>query len=352
MYKLEGVRSYPSGPAVYLSSKVPNTLSKLENVYQIAGLHAIALNEDRRTMRIYGYNGEFSLATWHKSFGAKADSPCRLDSIFFSEQGPVLLAALHPSLPLFLNVSEHEKGQIVLISYEKEKEFTHAGHFIPREGASRQRIREVFWLGHLPLFCILTQELTLKLVGPAIQPVAEDIDSYAAMLAYSMNTCTPYLWKSYFSRDLSSLHISPEKILHVATLSDPDRDRFTEVMILLEGNAAVLIFLRIGNVLSQDDLEVQLKVKGRTELKLCGEIREKHVLRLPTNRHEAFRVAFTTEKSMQIYTMCALPKKGGLKCDMAGEILLPAESDKIRVNSFQIPLIAIMDKANVVPLNS
>ncbi len=329
---------------VYVSSKVMNTLANADGVCQIAGLHDVVINEDKKTLQIFGYNAELGLATWHKAFGAKADSPCRLESLFFTEQGPILMSALHPSLPLFLTVSEHAGGQVVLVSYEKESGFAHAGCFVPREANARQKVKQIFWLNQLPLFCVLTHDQTLKVVGPAIQPIAEDIGVYTSMLKYSVNTCTPYLWKTYLSKDMKQLNIAPSCMLQVATTHDTDQDDLTGVMLFAEGRTVHLGFLNIANVLSQDDLDVHLKMKADAELSVPDEIRDMHVLKTTADRHGAFQVCVHAGSAIQIYAMNLRKKKEGLKCELVGQIPLREEPELIRINTFQIPLIAVMDK--------
>ena len=316
-------------------------------MYQISGIHDITINEDKKTMMVYGYNADMTLATWHKSFGAKADLPCRLDALYFSERGTISQALVHPALPLFLTVSEGT----VLVSYEKGKEFTHAGSFVPKEGGVRQNFREAFWLDQLPLFCVMTTEpvITLKVVGPAIQPIAEDIGSYTSMLAYSMNTSTPYIWKPYFTQDLRVLRISPSTLLHIATIYDADHDEYAELVLLFEGKQASLGQIKIGNVLSQDDLDIHLKIKGTANLDpRLDEIGEKYVLKAPTHKRDSFRICIRTKDSIHIYTMSLGKEEDELNCELSGEIQLSEEPQLIRVNNFQMPLIAIMDKSNIV----
>ena len=58
----------------------------MDPLYRISGLYAVSVGEDQKLMHLYGYNEELNLLLWHKSFGAKADTPCRLDSLYIHKR--------------------------------------------------------------------------------------------------------------------------------------------------------------------------------------------------------------------------------------------------------------------------
>ena len=180
-----GARNYPiRTPTVSLHLRLPNSLMNSAKIFDISGLYDATVSEDMKVIHFYGYNPERWLGIWHKYFGPKIDLPCRLDAFFFQEDGPISISAVHPSLHLYFTVSEHNAKQLILISYERDIEFSHGGHFIENE-----RIINAFWISYLPLFSILTESGIIKIIGPEIKSVPEDINSYTSMLRYTMITC-------------------------------------------------------------------------------------------------------------------------------------------------------------------
>ena len=172
------------------------------------------------------------LTLWGKQFGSKVDSPCRVNSLYFEEAGQISSAATHSTLGLIATVSSFDRGekQIIALSYESKKKMLHAGFFLPKD-PHRFVVKDICWIEKLPLLLMLTADGRLKIVGPEISPISEDINSFSSMLTYAMNTMTPYYWKIYFNEDFNEL--KPSNILHLNTLFDEEQNSYTEIILVI-----------------------------------------------------------------------------------------------------------------------
>jgi len=321
-------------------------MSKVDKIYRISGIFDIAVSDNKNLLHIYGYNSENDLGIWHKTFGQKVDTPCRLGSLHFQENGQIKFAKTHPSLPLFLTVSESHGHNVILISYECDKNYTHAGHFIP----INEHVADIFWLNNMPIFIILTTEGTLRFIGPNIEPVLEDINSFTSMLKYSMNTHTPYSWKIYYTKDAKEFPNKIDSILHINTIHKMQEDKFTEIMLLFSKNTVFLATCSLSNVLNQDDIDIQVKIKGKTEL-TPGAILQKYVLKSPINTdREEYIIGLRRENNINIYVSKSRNKKEEWNFIKSGDIPLPLDTEIIRINSYQIPLVAVMDSSKLVKI--
>ena len=302
------------------------------DIFRIAGIYDASIGEGYNLVKFYGYNRELWPSIWHKIFDTEIDFPIRLDALFFEEIGTISHSAIHPSLPLFLTIYEHNK-QVILISYEIEKRFGHAGYFFEEE-----KILEVYWLSYLPFFIILTESNALKIIGPDIKPIAGDINSFSSMLSYSMNTHTRYLWKYYYNKKVEERNV--KGLLHIHTFNKADLYEYNELAMLFTESDMALCSISIGNAEDQKGLEINLKIKEIASID--KPLRAKYLLKPPKTPNDSFKVALQFHKVISIYT---LEEKNVTK---TREITLPEDLELVRVNSYQVPIITIMNKAKII----
>lgn len=338
MFKIVGARNYPAGtPSVVLKYCTANSLSKSNDIFKIAGLYGASVGDAANVMNIYGYNLEQWPTIWHKALETEVDYPIRMDALFFEESGLILHSAVHPSLPLFLTVYERNKRQVVLVSYEIEKLFGHAGYFIEEE-----KVVGVHWVSHLPLFAMLTESSALKIVGPDIKAVAEDINSFSSMLSYSMNTHTRFLWKYYSVQRLEGVR----EMLHVCTFHKPELYKCREVAMFFSASAVTLASISIKNALDQKGLEIGMKI-GNASVAIQDPLHSKYLLKPPKTIHDSFKIALQFPRAIAIYTVT----EGKMKqkhISKTAEIPLPENLEIVRINSYQSPIIAVMDTSKIV----
>ena len=317
----------------------------MDPMYRIAGLYSVSIGENQKLMHLYGFNEELNLLLWHKSFGAKADTPCRLDSLYIHEKGPVQMACLHSALPLFLTVTYNEKkgSEFISISYERNKSSSHAGYYIvPDKG-----IKELCWLGILPLFSTLSPEGVFQIIGPKIDRVEEDVNSYLAILIYSINPQVPYIWKKYFSYKEEAWKIS--NMIHVSTIYINEKEKYLEYVIFFKDNSEFsLKCIDIKSNFNRNDLDIRCQHKGQFVRNNRDAIISRRMIKYPPTKSDKFRFCLQTSSYIEVYT-AGIPKKGETwKCELTGKINLAAEPDIVRINTHQFPLIAAMDKSRLV----
>ena len=234
-----------------------------------------------KTIEICGYNPNQWLGIWKTSFN---DDKYSLVSLFFKENGPIYLFASHPSLAMFLTVSQTQDSNLILLYHETDNGLIHAGHYFEKEP-----IIAVNWLDSLPLFVILTKAGSLNVIGPAIDPISEDIRSFTSMLSYSMNTHCKYKWKICYKSNVTNEVIS---MLHIATFHIDGSDKYKEFIIIILKNELIFLFINIMNILNLDDLEIQTKIKGK--MKFTG-IKSIYLLKAPENIWDSFKICIHRE---------------------------------------------------------
>jgi len=335
MYKIIGARNYPMAvPSILLTYTIP--IPKTIDTFKIAGLYDASIEDNMNIINFYGYNNEKWVAVWHKNF--EGALPIRLDAIFFEEVGYITHSAIHPSLPLFLTIYQHNNKNQLLISYEIEEVFGHAGHFIEKEN-----IIEAYWLDHLPLLVILTENGNVKIIGPDIKPIAEDINSFSSMLSYLMNTHTKYIWKYYYIKQLED-HI--KGLLHIHTFCEPNKYR--ELLMVFSKHNMILASINVKNTLDQKGLDIDMKTKG-VVVNIEESLNGKYLLKSPKTLTSLFKVALHFNRVIGIYTA----KEGKLnekQISKTGEIKLPENLELIRVNSYQMPIISIIDTSKTIKM--
>ena len=255
------------------------------------------------------------------------------------------IAALHSALPLILTVTLNEKrnSQMINISYERNKSTSHSGYYIiPDKG-----IKELNWLGILPLFSILSPEGVFQIIGPKVERVKEDINSYLAILMYSINPQVPYIWKNYFTykEDIGKI----TNMIHVSTINNSEKDKYMEFIIFFkESSEFSLISIDIKNNLSRNDLDFRCRVKGQFVRNGRDNIISRRMIKYPPTKTDKFRFCLQTSDCIEIYT-ADIPKKGKTwKCELTGKIPLTSEPELVKINTHQFPLIAAMDKSRLV----
>jgi len=340
VYKLEGIRNYPiSTPTAYTRSKVVNSLAGSKAIYHISCLCTVTTQDDIKTVSFYGYNPNKCLGIWYKSFDSQADQPCYLDSMFFIENGPILFSISHNYLPLLMTISQQKDSQVFLIFHELTKEFIHGGQFI-----EESKVIEVHWLDHLPLLLELTAEGKLKAIGPRVQSIEEDINSFTSVLSYSMNTHAQYGWKVYWEKEGFS---NMKGMLHIKTFRFIDEKKYQEVFLLFGDNSLTLVVLTIEDGSGVDTLVMNIDVHH--EIGIGSDfILSKHVLKVPTSVNGSFQICLQTKSSIKVYTGQAWSESIKWKAEKTAEIPLSPETELIRINSYQMSLIAIMDHSRLI----
>lgn len=333
MYKVVGARNYPIRiPALSIKLQVANSLTKAIGIFQISGLYDAAISENTRMITFYGYNPQQWLGIWHTSFESGTGSLCRLETLFFEERGPVSHSAVHPNSPLALTVSAHSGRNLLLIYNELRKGLNYGGHLFVEE-----RVIGVHWIGYLPLIVVLTEN-ALKVLGPDIGLVPEDINSFTSTLSYLMNAHARYHWKCYHAKDLKEIR----GMMHVHTFHDSST--YQESILLFTDTSIVPALIEIQNSSTQDNLLINIEIRGSHFI--SSPIITKHLLRPPEAKDDPFKICVQSRKAIDIYVV------SGDEIKKTAEIILSEEPELVRVNNYQTPIIAIMNKARIVKMYS
>jgi len=270
-------------------------------------------------MRLYGYNEHKHLLLWHKSFGVKADSPCRLDSLFIQENKPIKIATNHKTLPLFLTVTTSNESEFISISYEHAKSLSHAGYYILKQGII---MKDLYWIDYLPLIFVLSNKGKIYIIGPYIEKIEEDISSYLSVLRYSINSQNPYTWKEYFSNEFSETNTL--NILHIQTFYDTETDSYTEYCICLEDKGIFnLMCFHLENTVTYNDLAIRPKLKAQyMEYNEKEPIKSWKILKYPINKSDSFKFCMEADRQILIFS-CNIPAKNkDWKCEQISKINL------------------------------
>ena len=209
--------------------------------------------------------------------------------------------------------------------------FTYGGHYIIDEN-----VLSVHWISYLPLLIVLTEGGLLRVLGPDISLIPEDINSFISMLSYSMNTHARYHWKCYSTIELKGI----KEIMHIHTFRYPDT--YDEQIILFSDKGISIAFIEIKDTNEKDNIEVNIDIKETNFIDIP--IKAKYLLQPPELKGDPCKICIQTNKDITVYLVS--PER----MEKTAVISLTEEPELIRVNNYQTPIIAIMNKSKIVKM--